>query len=129
MLDITGRDAPIIHHEILSNPERRRWLIMTLLSCPGDLVVRRTDLVLCSLCNEPVTDIFSHLLAFCTGTLAYIRRKQILLNLSYNIQHDPESAAPTLLYWLFLSETRFRLQWGYVELFLSLRSMSLPAVV
>ena len=121
VISITGRGAPIIQHEILSDPEKRRWFIMILLSCPGALVRRRVGLTFCSLCNEPVNEVFSHLIAFCVITQRCFRRSRNIEELVRNIQTDPESATPTMLYWLFLSADRFRVQRDIVELFLAVR--------
>ena len=127
VLSITGRGAPTISQEIELCPEKRRWIIMILLSCPGNLVRRRAHEMFCILCNEPVNNIFTHLLAFCTKTLNLTWRKQNFSNIISDMQCDSGSACPTLIYWLFMSESRFRLQRDYVDLILSLRVFPVAA--
>ena len=122
MQALTRQDAPIIAQDIQSNPEKLRWLVMTLLSCPGSLVDRREGLTLCLLCKVPVNDIFSHLLAFCTKMQSFTRQKQNILNIADSLQSDPESAASTLIYWLFMSSKRFCMQRDFAELLMSVRS-------
>ena len=119
--ELAGRGAPIVCPTIQANPEKHRWVIITLLSCRGSLVRRCEGSTLCSACAEPVSDIFSHVLAFCKKTPLKSRRKQNLTHVIQNIQSDPESATPILLHQLFMSEDRFRLQRAYVELFLQTR--------
>ena len=127
VLDLTGRDAPIVSQEIRANPEKHRWILMTLLSCPGNLVIRHMGMTLCILCNEPTRDIFTHLLAFCIKTQNYLWREQNMLNMIRSIKSDPGSAPVTLIYWLFMSESRFRLQQDYAMLFSSIRSFPILA--
>ena len=117
--DLTERGAPVVSRKIQSDPEKHRWLVMTLLSCQGSLVKRHEGMTICSRCSEPVNDIFSHILASCSKIPASCRRKQNIVHLINSMQSDPESAPSTMIYWLFLSENRFRLQHEYVEFFLS----------
>ena len=113
---------PIVAQSILGNREKLRWIIMTLLSCPGSLVRHLKDLKVCSICEAPIDNIFTHLVAFCVKTQVRVRRdiSTNIQNLIINIQSDPGSAASTLTYWLFLSEDRFRVQQDYVALLSSL---------
>ena len=121
---LTGRGAPIICPSIQANPERHGWIIMTLLSCPGSLVKRLEGVTSCALCGEPVSCIFSHILAICIKIPSRIKRfqqKQFLARLIQDLKSDPESATSTLIYQLFMSELRFRIQREYAEMFYWLR--------
>ena len=117
---LAGRGAPIIAQPIQSNPEKLRWLIMTLLACPGRLVKYKRDSKICSLCGVPVNDIFPHIVAFCARVQNRKWRTTNILNLIASIQSDPGSATSSLVYWLFLSSDRFRIQQDYVDLFVHL---------
>ena len=116
--ELAGPGAPIVSPEIQTNPNKHRWIVMTLLSCPGSLVKRVEGATFCAVCAEPVIDVFSHIIAFCTKILPKFRQNQSLAQLIHAIQSDPESAAPSLIYYLFMSENRFRLQQAYAEIFL-----------
>ena len=72
-----------------TNPNKHRWIVMTLLSCPGSLVKRFDGSTFCAVCAEPVTDVFSHILAFCTKILPKYRENQSLARLIHAIQSDP----------------------------------------
>ena len=119
--ELTGRSALIVCPMIQADPEKHRWIIMTLLSCPGSLVKRSEDGIICSGCAEVVEDIFYHIITSCRKISQKIQQNQVLVHLRSCLLTDPESAVPTLIYYLFMSEFRFRLQLEYLELFSWLR--------
>ena len=119
--ELVGRGAPIISAEVQANPDRHRWIVMTLLSCPGSLVKRYEGLTSCAVCAEPVSDVFTHLVAFCKKIPVKLRQKQNLKHLVDNLQSDPGSALPTMIHQLFLSGNRFRLQRDYVDFLCQIR--------
>ena len=114
--ELAGQGAPIVSREIRDNPEKHRWIVMTLLACPGSLVVRNEGGIVCSVCAEPVVDIFSHLVAFCRVIPQNLRESQNLAPMINCLRTDPEESVPGLIFWLFMSENRFRVQRDYAEL-------------
>ena len=114
--ELVGRGAPIVSREIGDNPEKHRWIVMTLLACPGSLVVRNEGGMVCSVCAEPVVNVFSHLLAFCRGIPQKLRESQNLAPLINCLRARPEEAVPDIIYWLFMGANRFRVQQDYAEL-------------
>ena len=122
VLTLAGRDAPLFAHEIMSHPEKRRWIAMVLLSCPGSLVIRQGNQSMCFLCGTPVNDIFSHLLAFCNRTQSIAWRRISMVNLISQLKANPGSAASIMIWGLFMSGDRSHIQREFVELFACLCS-------
>ena len=129
VLTLTGRDAPLFAKEIMSHPEKRRWIAMVLLSCSGSLVLRQGNQSMCFLCRTPVNDIFSHLLAFCNRTQLFAWRRIPMVNLISQLKANPGSAASTMIWGLFMSGDRSHNQQEFTELFTSLCSSVAGAVL
>ena len=114
---LVGRADPICDRTVECNPAKRRWCIMTLLSCPGGLVKRTGDSKLCSCCDKEVENIFIHIVARCSKIPQKLRERDDMKRVIEKMNSDPDSAFQTLIHGLFLSEFRFGLQRCYVKFF------------
>ena len=114
---LVGADSPICEPTIESNVDKRRWCVMTLLSCPGSLIKCVMNRKLCSGCSEEVDNIFVHIMTTCSKIPGKLREDIGIQSLISKINSDPDSALQTLTHALFLSESRFCLQLKYVKFF------------
>ena len=114
---LVGNDSPMFENAIEANPEKRRWCVMTLLSCPGGLIKRVAGCKFCSGCSAEVNNVFTHIVTRCSKIPGRLREKSDMQNLIRKMNSDPDSALQTLIHGLFLSESRFSLQNNYVRFF------------
>ena len=114
---LVRNDDPICEPTIEANPAKRRWCVMTLISCPGSLIKRVGNSKLCAGCNQEIDNIFIHIMTKCNKIPGRLREEEATQLLIERMNSDPDSALQTLIHGLFLSESRFGLQRNYVKFF------------